>query len=338
VGAKKAKLEPKKTVDENLVLRWLGLAAYGKSRKMPFKEAFDFIQTVAYGANGRGKPKDVAFIAPSVGLHKRGGTVPLMIPGFIPTSEVVSRVAAGETPEAIGKAVRARRSDVENAIKFEKKFSGKGASAKPKPTKPAKPAKPSKVAKKTADPKVTRARAKLAAPDLAMRELIEQTARVATKKPRALKADVIKKLKLKDGRALPASLSTWLAFDTNLVECFSRGKLLASTVSELVNDFVGIEQDVAKMPGDAYVLQTASEQLHFLYAGEPDADGEYGVYCLDSREHDIALAAPGFDVWLAMMFERIPSRHVGDVPKSYVNLAKEHARLNLGGKKTLSIF
>lgn len=86
------------------------------------------------------------------------------------------------------------------------------------------------------------------------------------------------------------------------------------------------------LEGRWFPLAYGDEQASFVYAGEPDVTGELPVLTLDARDLVVFLAAPGFDVWLALqhdLFDEVPAAHAARM--------RWHARHNLGGDAILRL-
>lgn len=164
--------------------------------------------------------------------------------------------------------------------------------------------------------------------------------------------DELAGLTLVGGRPLPESLARWLRFDgwsmASLIGEPERPELRPMALRELIaRAFGGFARDPAwaafdeLLPGACYLLPGGSDARRFLYVGEADAAGEYPVLCVDT--HDIPFVcvySPGFDVWLAEHFRRLPgySRRtytdMFDHP-AYGAAMVEQARRNFGGFRAL---
>lgn len=322
--------------DAKLMSRLLKLPAIAITAHKTKKVTFESVSGLARAllpVNTSKTPADVFLVAKSVGFRKKEGGVPLVIPGYAPVADVVARVAAGEDRSAIASSIGARRPDIDNAVTFHAQWFGKSPAVAKKPEKPAAPA-------RKPDPAVTRKAAGLPGPEAQVEGVI-RVAAAGKDKPRKLAAAAVAELRLASGAPLPASLRCWLAHDTHLTPERKKGRLVARTLAQIAKELaphlLELDLEFSKLPGDCYPLQIGDEQASFLYAGIPDSDGELPVLVLDSREQDVVLAAPGFDVWLATVYDLVESESIGTLPRAYGKLMTEHGRLNLGGKKALAL-
>ena len=334
--------------DSKLVAELLGMPPIAftdyKTKKVRFEGVANLARAMLYELNKKA-PADTCVVARNVGFRKKEGGTPLVIPGYVPVVDVVARAAAGEPPEAIAKSIGGRAPDVKNVLAFAAKHLRKAgkvaASAKTAAAAEArKPAKKPPAAKpKKPDPKVTRASARLPS---ASEQVDAVVARASgeKRKRKPLAAALVAKLRL-GGARVPKSLARWLAFDTALAPPHRSGELVATPLAQIAKKLAphlaGLGLDYDRLPGACYLLQLGDEQASFLYAGVPDADGELPVLVLDAREQDVALAAPGFDVWLATVHDVVPSEAIGELPEAYGKLMAEHARLSLGGKRSVAL-
>ncbi len=164
-------------------------------------------------------------------------------------------------------------------------------------------------------------------------------------------ASVLARLSFPDGKPLPPSLRRWLAYDAAFAHLFldpARPVFRPLAFRQLLKqEFGGFGGDASwqvfdeRLPGACYLLPGGSDARRFLYVGEADALGEYPVMCVDT--HDIPFVcvySPGFDVWLAEMFRKLP----GYNRKTYTDLfddptygaaMADQARRNFGGYRAL---
>ena len=163
--------------------------------------------------------------------------------------------------------------------------------------------------------------------------------------------EVLARLRFPDGKPLPPSLRRWLAYDYAFARLFDdpavpRFRPLGFR-QLLRQEFGGFGGDAAwqvfddLLPGACYLLPGGSDARRFLYVGEACPLGEYPVMCVDT--HDIPFVcvySPGFDVWLAEMFRKLP----GFNRKTYTDLfddpshgaaMADQARRNFGGYRAL---
>jgi hypothetical protein len=311
--------------DVDRLAKWMRMpriALEGPKKKATFESLRGLVVLIEHQLN-KGARKDWFLIAKSVGFRNKEGGAPLMIPGFVPTAEIAARLAEGQDASAIAKSVGAKKPNVMQAIAFENQWSGRSKAQK-------------KAAPKTKTKAIpARERRKKAATAL-VAEVI-----ALAKKGKALPAKEIRALRMGDGKPISKSLAAWLAFEVAHTPKRKKNRLVGASLEKVATDLaehvgeLGLE--FGRLPGTCYVVMQGDEQVDFLYAGAPDADGEYPVLTFDSRELDVTLAAPGYDVWLAKTYELIGPETLGAVPKDYEKLMAEHARRNMSGKRTLSL-
>ena len=224
-----------------------------------------------------------------------------------------------------------------------------------KKTKTKKPAK--KKARKKTKPKATRTNRALTAELLRMRGtgLVElaiaadRERRDPSHAPRPLTRAEIAQLAMPDGREIPPSLQTWLAYDR--LDIFEpKGKALRlrwrsfdqmmreQFDDETADRYSGFS---ALLTGKCLALPSEGDSRRFLYAGEPDAHDEYPVFIVDTDELPwVGLAYPGFDAYIA------DARIAEVVTDSYLDAwdhdhwaphLEHHARENFGGRKELAL-
>jgi hypothetical protein len=112
------------------------------------------------------------------------------------------------------------------------------------------------------------------------------------------------------GQPAPPSVRRWLAYDAAWIEWFpNRGLpvIRPQRLSEMMGaSFASLEE---LLPGACYPLRPSvgDSSLHFLYVGQADKWGEYPVFVADIDDwYLVALAAPGFDVYLAQCLNLLP--------------------------------
>jgi len=172
--------------------------------------------------------------------------------------------------------------------------------------------------------------------------------RSPTDPPRPLDAAQIALLTMPDGRDIPPSLATWLAYDT--LPIFEDGNPAAprlawrSFVEMMREQFDGETAETyagfAKvLTGKCLVLPHGSDSRRFMYAGEPDAHGEYPIFIVDTDDVPwVGLAYPGFDAYVAdgKVADVISSTYMDAWEHDHwqPHLA-DHARRNFAGFKVL---
>ena len=162
--------------------------------------------------------------------------------------------------------------------------------------------------------------------------------------PKGLSRAAITQLSMPDGREIPPSLATWLAYDR--LDIFEpKGKaprLRWRTFDEMMREQFDAETAEA-YAGFGKLLTgkcLALSEGRFLYAGKPDAHGEYPVFIVDTDDLPwVGLAYPGFDAYIA------DGRIAEVVTDSYLDAwehdhwaphLEHHARANFGGRRELS--
>ncbi|MEO8549801.1 MAG: hypothetical protein ABI678_07500, partial [Kofleriaceae bacterium] len=132
--------------------------------------------------------------------------------------------------------------------------------------------------------------------------------------PEGLTAEELAGLSLPGGRPLPASLAKLLAFDQDFLDVLEDdddGKLqlafrsFKDLMAEEFDEETAANVDFSELlPGPCLVIPSEASGLdaraRFMYAGEPDAFGEYPVFVVDIAEVPfVAIEYPGLDVFLA---------------------------------------
>ena len=165
--------------------------------------------------------------------------------------------------------------------------------------------------------------------------------------PRPLTRAEIAQLAMPDGREIPPSLATWLAYDR--LEIFEpKGKALRlrwrsfdqmmreQFDDETADRYSGFS---ALLTGKCLALPSEGDSRRFLYAGEPDAHDEYPVFIVDTDELPwVGLAYPGFDAYIAD--GRVATVITGDYLDAWQHQhwaphLEHHARANFRGFKAL---
>jgi hypothetical protein len=158
---------------------------------------------------------------------------------------------------------------------------------------------------------------------------------------------VVSSLRLDSGELLPASLATWLEFDTLSPEgdvLLVRGKRkprlavrsMAKTLEEtVVAESLGEEWEddtreamnelAAGFPGDVLLLREPSGQDLMLYLGRRDEDGEGLVLAMEHEQ--LWVAYPGFDFYVA---DQVGASDVKALPDYARRMEKAAALCGLG--------
>ena len=166
--------------------------------------------------------------------------------------------------------------------------------------------------------------------------------------PKPLTRAEIAQLAMPDGREIPPSLATWLAYDR--LDIFEpkgkaprlRWRSFDGMMREQFDDETAARYAAfgGLLTGQCLALPDAGDSRSFLYAGEPDAHGEYPVFIVDTDELAwVGLAYPGFDAYIA------DGRVASVVTESYLDAwehdhwaphLEHHSRTNFGGLRELS--
>lgn len=128
--------------------------------------------------------------------------------------------------------------------------------------------------------------------------------------PEGLTPDELAGLSLPGGRPLPPSLAKLLAFDQDFLDILEDdddGKLqlafrsFKDMMAEEFDDETAENADFSELlPGPCLVIPGDNDSRRFMYAGEPDAFGEYPVFVVDIADIPfVAIEYPGLDVFLA---------------------------------------
>lgn len=135
-----------------------------------------------------------------------------------------------------------------------------------------------------------------------------------TSEPVPLAPEVLDRLRLPGGRALPPSLRRWLEFDSSWLadvgwyederEPVFGDRGLGATAEWMYGCggvMVGMFADFEKLlPAVCLPLVGGSDSRRLLYLGTPDSTGEYPVLVTDIDDLPyVAVMYPGFDVYLA---------------------------------------
>ena len=165
--------------------------------------------------------------------------------------------------------------------------------------------------------------------------------------PRPLTRAQIAQLSMPDGSEIPQSLAAWLAYDT--LPIFEGSKsaprlkwrsFVEMMAEEFDDETAAHYADFSKLlTGKCLVLPDGSDSRRFMYAGKPDAHGEYPIFIVDTDELPwVGLAYPGFDAYIA------DGRLANVITDTYMDAwqhdhwaphLEHHARTNFGGFKAL---
>lgn len=168
-------------------------------------------------------------------------------------------------------------------------------------------------------------------------------------KAKGMAPAALAKLTLPDGKPLPPSLATFLAYDETYLGVLDKSKKLAfrtfnqmmraefnAATAKMYEDFARI------LTGQCLVIPGGSDSRQFMYVGVPDEHGEYPVFVVDTDEVPwVALVYPGFDVCIAdgtiMTIRKGTYTDTWGSPRYRSPLA-EQARRNFRGLKMLGMF
>jgi hypothetical protein len=159
--------------------------------------------------------------------------------------------------------------------------------------------------------------------------------------PRPLTRAQIDQLAMPDGTDIPPSLARWLGYDTLDIFEGSQPSLRWRSFADMMRE--QFDDDTAQQFADFGKLLTRPclwlGERSFLYAGKPDAHGEYPIFVVDTDELPwIGLAYPGFDAYIAN--ERVANVIAGDYLDAWQHQhwaphLEHHARQNFRGFKAL---
>jgi hypothetical protein len=165
--------------------------------------------------------------------------------------------------------------------------------------------------------------------------------------PRPLTRAQIDQLAMPDGKEIPQSLAAWLAYDT--LDIFEGSKAaprlkwrsFGDMMREQFDDETAAHYaDFGKLlTGQCLVLPGGSDSRRFMYAGTPDAHGEFPIFIVDTDELPwVGLAYPGFDAYIAdgLVANVITDTYMDAWQHDHwAPHLEHHARTNFGGFKAL---
>ena len=165
--------------------------------------------------------------------------------------------------------------------------------------------------------------------------------------PRPLRRAQIDLLEMPGGDEIPQSLAAWLAYDT--LDIFAGSEAAPHLRWQSFTDMMREQFDeetaahyagFAKLlTGQCLVLPGGTDSRRFMYAGNPDAHGEYPVFIADTDELPwVGLAYPGFDAYIAdgLVASVITDTYMDAWQHDHwTPHLKHHARTNFGGFKAL---
>ena len=170
------------------------------------------------------------------------------------------------------------------------------------------------------------------------------------KPPKPLSSTLAKKLSFAGKRKVPASLRTWLEFDTDWIELqiAKSGEIasdtIAATLDERFPDMGPWDDFQLLLPAPVVLLPLGTDSCHLLYLGEPDKNGEYPVLVIDTDDTAyVTIYSPSFDVWIAEAWDALPSawerEHYASMfdHPAYGKATKAQAKANLHGLKDWDI-
>lgn len=165
--------------------------------------------------------------------------------------------------------------------------------------------------------------------------------------PRPMRRAQIDLLEMPSGDEIPQSLAAWLAYDA--LDIFAGNpeaphlnwQSFGEMMQEEFDDEIAAQfADFGKLlTGKCLVLPGGSDSRRFMYAGNPDAHGEYPVFIVDTDELPwVGLAYPGFDAYIAdgLVANVITDTYMDAWQHDHwAPHLEHHARTNFGGFKAL---
>ena len=165
--------------------------------------------------------------------------------------------------------------------------------------------------------------------------------------PRPMRRAQIDLLEMPGGAEIPQSLAAWLAYDALDIFAGSpeaphlKWQSFGEMMQEQFDDEIAAQfADFGKLlTGNCLVLPGGSDSRRFMYAGSPDAHGEYPVFIVDTDELLwVGLAYPGFDAYIAdgLVADVITDTYMDAWQHDHwAPHLEHHARANFGGFKAL---
>lgn len=146
--------------------------------------------------------------------------------------------------------------------------------------------------------------------DLTLATIQDGGGLLPTEEPEGLTPEELAGLSLPGGRPLPPSLAKLLAYDQDFLDILENddeGRVqlafrdFKDMMAEEFDDETAENADFSELlPGPCLVIPGDNESRRFMYAGEPDAFGEYPVFVVDIADVPfVAIEYPGLDVFLA---------------------------------------
>lgn len=175
-----------------------------------------------------------------------------------------------------------------------------------------------------------------------IKKAIEAGRSEALSDPEPVASAVLKKMTLPNGEPISASMkellkvdSLWLGIEFDDEE----GDIESVSLEDLIEDELGKAAVVAfgeaidMFGGDCIALGGASDNVRFLYVGEPDETGEYPVMTLVKEPTPWIGGFVPFDVWVAQELGALEAgQSPGAVPPAYEAAALALATSNGDGR------
>lgn len=248
---------------------------------------------------GREKGAELSLVlivdAPSSGAWSRRVEAAWSLPGARSASITVANADAGSVRgfhRKLGKKKNVWTDSQPGETAFLSKFLfdqtskqlGKGAQRVSSPVRPARATAPTP----DGNPK------RLAVVDA----VVAKVRKKETSKPRPVPPAALATLDLGPGKPLSPCLARWLAFDGAWVGLLdpNHPAFVAMRPSEIAREHLDLPPELvtrfaaavdAVLPGDCFYVGNGSSGPCFLYAGVPDADGEYPIFYIDGNPEPV---------------------------------------------------